>query len=291
MIHLTHKPVKYEPRFSWDLAKNQKMILMPLGDIHYGSRDFPLNHLCDNISWAIDHGCTFLGMGEYLDFTSHSQRSHMGVLRESTKEILDQMVLEQAQELLSVLAPTKGKWVGMLEGDHRWDFLGGTSVDQYLCSELKCPFLGTSAMIRIAAGVKGHPEADTILYAHHGIGSSRTSGGHLIQVENLLKTFDADIYLMGHSHAKVGSPIDRQCISPDGIHYHRTKILARTGAWLKGYTSSGPLKLNEPAISSRGSYVEQKAYQPAALGGICIGIGWEQIHKSRFYKPALHLSL
>jgi hypothetical protein len=291
MIHLTHKPIPYKPSVTWDLAKNQQMILMPLGDIHYGSRDFPLQHLIDNIDWAIDHGCTFLGMGEYLDFTSHSQRSHMGVLRESTKEILDQMVLEQAQELLSVLAPTKGRWVGMLEGDHRWDFLGGTSVDQYLCSELKCPFLGTSAMIRITAGVKGHPEADAVLFIHHGIGSSRTAGGHLIQVENLMKVFDFDIGLMGHSHGKVATPIDKQVVTPDGIHTHRTVILARTGAWLKGYGSSGPLKLNEPAVSSRGSYVEQKAYQPSALGGIAIGIGYEKIQGSRFFKPALHVSL
>jgi hypothetical protein len=113
----------------------------------------------------------------------------------------------------------------------------------------------------------------------------------LIQVENLLKTFDADIYLMGHSHAKVGTPIDRQAVTPDNIHYHRTKIIARTGAWLKVYAGSEPLPLKQSAHLSRGSYAEQRAYMPSALGGIIIGIGYEQINGSRFYRPALHLSL
>jgi hypothetical protein len=291
MIHLTHKPVAYKPLVTWDLAKNQKMILMPIGDVHFGSEGFPTQHLIDNLDWAIEHGCTFIGMGEYLDFTSQSQRQHLGVLRDSTKQIMDDMVLEQAQQLLDILAPTKGRWIGMLEGDHRWDFLGGNSVDQYLCKELKCAFLGTSAMVRIDAGVKRHPEADTILYVHHGIGSSRSAGGHLIQVENLLKIMDGDIFLMGHSHGKVGSTIDRQAVTPDGIHYHRSKILARTGAWLRVYAGHEPLPNDEPAHKSRGSYAEAKAYSPSALGGVIIGIGYEQIHGSRFYRPALHLSI
>jgi hypothetical protein len=291
MIHLVYKPGTHSPAIPWDLAKNQNMILMPLGDIHFGSQDFPTQHLKDNIQWALDHGCTFLGMGEYLDFTSSSQRQSMGVLRESTKEIIDDMIKEQANELMEILSPTASHWIGLLEGDHRWDFVGGTSVDQYLCGLLHTKFLGTSAMVRISAGVRGHPEADTILYAHHGIGSSRTAGGHLNRVEDLLKAMDADIYLMGHSHPKVGTVLDRQDITSDYIHYHRTKILARTGSWLKGYISHGPLPLTEPASKSRGTYVEQRAYTPSALGSICIGIGYEQINESKFYRPALHLSL
>jgi hypothetical protein len=291
MIHLTYKPSAYNPPIPWDLAKNQNMILMPIGDVHFGSKDFPVQHLKDNIQWALDHGCTFLGMGEYLDFTPSSQRQGLGVLRESTREIIDDLITGQANELFEILAPTRGRWIGLLEGDHRWDFVGGNSVDQYLCELLGCEFLGTSAMVRISAGVKGHPEADTILYAHHGIGSSRTAGGHLNQVENLLKIIDADIALMGHSHAKVGTTVDRQYISPDNIHYHRSKVIARTGAWLKAYASHGPLPLADPAVNSRGTYAEAKAYQPSALGGICIGIGYERITNSKYYKPALHLSL
>ena len=188
---------------------------------------------------------------------------------------------------------TKGRWIGMLEGDHRWEYQDGTSADQQLCRALQCAFLGDAALIRLEIpGVpKGHPEGDVLIYAHHGIGSSRLQGGHLHRVEDLLKIVEADIYLMGHSHAKVSAPIDQQRVTPDGIHYHRTKIIARTGAWMRGYLSSPPLPLDKPAVESRATYVEKAAYSPAAVGGLCFGVGAEQIEGSDYYRPTLHYSV
>jgi hypothetical protein len=110
-------------------------------------------------------------------------------------------------------------------------------------------------------------------------------------VENLLEWVDADIYLMGHTHAKVAAPIDYQTITPDGVHTHRTRMLARTGSWFKGYSSTGPYEANEAARLSRGNYVEQKAYTPTALGSPVFGLGFERISGSKYYKPSLHCSI
>jgi hypothetical protein len=196
-------------------------------------------------------------------------------------------------EFIDILKPTKGRWIGFLEGDHRWDFRDGSSVDQLIARHLKGYFLGTSAMIRFKFhGVpKGHPEADCTLFCHHGTGSAQTQGGSLNKVENMLKAFDADIYLMGHVHSKIAAPIDQQQITPDGVHSHRTKLIARTGAWLLGYASGSPRSLDDAAVLSRGSYVEQKAFIPSALGGLAIGLGVEKIHKSKYYRPRIHISI
>ena len=117
--------------------------------------------------------------------------------------------------------------------------------------------------------------------------------GHIRLILNRLgkisQGFEADIYLMGHSHAKAAAPTDRQYLSPNNHHYHRTKILARTGGWLLGYNSSGPKDLSESPSQSRGSYVERKALTPSALGGLCIGIGYEEVEKG-FFRPTLHYS-
>jgi len=290
------KPTPQEVGFT--LAKNQKVIIMPLGDIHYKpDNEFPTKKLKEHIEWGLKRGAWFLGMGEYLDFTSVSQRRILHPLRDSQKAMIDNHVLSVAQEVYEILRPSKGRWIGMLEGDHRWEFssgdLSGRSVDQYLCELLGCDFLGSSTFLRLHAkdNLRGHPEADCLIYAHHGIGSSRTMGGHLHRVEDLLKWVNADIYLMGHSHAKVSAPVDRQEISPDGVHYHRTKLIARTGAWLMNYLSKKPLPLDHPASSSRGTYQEVAAYMPSALGGLCIGIGYEQIKGSRYYRPTIHYSV
>lgn len=253
--------------------------------------------LREHIQWGLDRGAWFLGMGDYLDFTSNSQRKLLSPLRDSQKEQLDSLVQSQADELYHILSPSKGRWLGMLEGNHRWEFQTGekqgTSVDQYLCKKLECDFFGTLAGIRLhfSNTPANHPEADCLICAHHGLGASRTQGGQLHRVEDMLKFFDAEIYLMGHGHSKVASPIDRQQISPDGKHHHRTKLLARTGSFLRGYVSHEPHSLDKPASLSRGSYVEEFAYAPSALGGICIGIGYERIPDSSFFRPTIHYSV
>lgn len=299
MIVLTYKPKKFKivvEEFVNHLAKNQKMLLMPVGDIHEGSDGWPKEKFLYQLKFGMDRGATFLGMGDPLDFTSDSQRAIIAPLRDSTKKQLDDFMTERTERFAEMMNFTKGRWIGMLEGNHRWQFQDGTTTDQLLCRKLGCEFLGTSALIRISQGVSGHDEADCKIYAHHGVGGGRTAGGHLTRLEDLLKSFDADIYLMGHVHTKVNDPIDRQYVSKEGIHYHRTMLMARTGGWLRGYVSSPPKGLDVPAIESRGSYVEAKAMMPTSLGGLCIGIGYDEVEEARIkygiklYRPTIHCS-
>lgn len=292
MIVTTYRPIKYRNVVKvFTLAKNQKMLLMPLGDIHEGSEGWPEHKFMAQLEWGMERGATFLGMGEAFDFTSTSQRSLLDPLREGTKKQLDNFMMTRVERFIKLISFTKGHWMGMLEGDHYWQFQNGFSSDQILCQRLGCPFLGTSAFIRIGFGIRRHPEADCTIYAHHGIGGGRTVGGHLTRLEDLLKWIEADIYLMGHVHTKVSDPIDRQYISKEGIHYHRTKLMARTGGWLRGYVSSKPKGLTAPAVESRGSYIEKKAMMPTSLGGLCIGIGYDEIDGSGYYRPTLHYSV
>jgi len=289
MIITKYRPVVYPKQHI--VTKNQKILLMPLGDIHEGSEDWPKKKFVEHLKWGIDKGATFLGMGDPFDFTSDSQRAIMAPLRESTKKQLDDFVRERVEKFAELIAFTEGRWIGMLEGNHSWQFQNGRTTDQLLCERLGCEFFGTSAFIRVAFGVQYHPEADCTIFVHHGIGGGRTVGGHLNRLEDLLKWIEADIYLMGHVHSKVNDPIDRQYIGPDGTHYHRTKLMARTGGWLRGYASSPPKEITAPAIESRGSYVEKHAMMPTSMGGLAIGIGYDRIEHSRYYRPTIHIQI
>jgi hypothetical protein len=291
MIIKKYVPIRSTPKVKFSLTSNQKLLLAPIGDIHYGAQGFPIRLFKETVQWLLDRGAFFLGMGEAFDFSSRSQRVQMAPLRDATKKEIDVWISDQIKDLSELLSKTKGRWVGMLEGDHYWTFSDGTTSDQRLCKDLDSDFLGTSALVRISMEIKDHPEGDTIICCHHGIGMSRTQGGQLLRVEDLLKMFDADVYLMGHSHGKLLSPIDRQCITPDGVHYHRTNIIGRTGSWMRQYLSHKPLDLREPAVESRGTYAEKKAYIPASIGCPLIGIGFEKIHESKYYRPTLHYSI
>lgn len=293
MVVTTFKTNGWEQKIPFLLTTNQRALIYTVGDVHYGDPGFPEHTFIEALKWACDRGAYFIGVGDYLDFTAYSQRKLLAPLRENVRQQIDGMLREQAQKLADLLAFTKGRWIGMIEGNHRWDFFNGTSVDQYLCDSVNCPFLGSMALVRLIPKdmPKNHPEASAVICVHHGIGTARLIGSHLHRLEDMLKWVNADIYIMGHSHAKLAAPIDEQSLTPDGIHYHRTKLIVRSGAWLKGYDSHEPIDLDEPAFMSRGNYVEEKAYMPSSLGGVCIGVGYEKIHRSEYYRPTIHFSI
>jgi hypothetical protein len=276
------------PRIKCMLSPEQRYLLVPVGDVHFGSEDWPEEKFLEDIRWAYDRGAYFIGMGDMLDVTPESQRRHALPMRSDTKEIFGNDARAKAARLAEMIRFTRGRWLGMLEGNHRWEFQDGTTSDQLLCRLLGCDFLGTMAMVRVVME-EFHPEGDLVVVLHHGTGGAgSTVGGQLSKPEFLLKWVGADLILMGHSHAKLVGNIDRLHLSPDGKVYSRPTMVARTGAFLKAYAAKDPLPLDEPAYLSRGNYVEEKAMLPNSMGSICFSVGAERIEDSKYWRPVLH---
>ena len=286
------------------LTPSQQVLLMPVGDVHAYSPHWPEKRFQDHIKWGMDQGAYFIGMGEYLDFTSASQRAILSGLRGSQKSMIDDMVKKQVEKLFKLIEFSKDRWLGLLEGDHYHQYQNGITVDQHLCQLLNCPFLGTSTLMNIRLRLPGeqHKGVDVTIFAHHGTGGGRKQGSHLHRVEDLITMIEADIYLMGHSHSKANAPLDRLYRTTDGYLYHKTKLIARTGGFLRGYSGMVPQKLTCPAEMSRGGYVEEAAYVPSALGGLVISLGMKQIeyrtemtgrgrHGRRLMVPDIHYSV
>ena len=289
------------PKHKFQLTPHQQMLLMPVGDVHAWSDGWPEDRFRDHIKWGVSQGAYFLGMGEYLDFTSTSQRDILRKLRGSQQKQLDGMLRTAVERLAKLMKPSRGRWLGMLEGHHYHQFQDGTTTDQYLCQLLDAPFLGTSTLMTVRLGRPsgGSDGCDVIIFAHHGCGSGgRKQGSHLHKLEDLLGWIEADIYLMGHTHAKVTSPVDRLYRTHGGYLYHRTKILARTGGFLRGYVAHEATERTSttvPADTLRGGYVEQAALAPSALGGIVLSLGYKRIVESGgkvdLTVPDLHFSV
>jgi hypothetical protein len=282
-----------QPKYSFKLTPHQQILLMPVGDVHAGSEGWPAQRFKDHIQWGIDRGAYFLGMGEYLDFTSTSQREVLRGLRDSQRRQIDDDRRGDVEKLYKPIETSTGRWLGLLEGDHYYEFLDGTTTDQYLCQLLKAPFLGTSTLfdVRLKSG-RGNNGCTVTIFAHHGSGGGRRRGMHLHRVEDMMTIAEADIYLMGHSHSKISDPVDRLYRTPGGYLYHRTKILARTGGFLRGYVGRPPQ--DGPAYKSRGSYVEAGAYSPSALGGLVLSLGYKRVvgtDGKDIIIPDLHMSI
>jgi hypothetical protein len=197
---------------------NQQVRLIFWGDVH---RDSP-NHA--NRAWQnfLDYcrplkDTWYFGMGDYVDSGSTSERdcvhSILKRLHEGTK--IDLSVLAQAKvDLLEEeLGFMRGHLIGLLNGNHYWQFEDGTNTDQKLCGALneglpkekRCKYLGVSSFVRLTFDISGRRHTLDI-WAHHGKGASRFTGTSIKRVEEMQEYALADIFVMGHDHKRAGVP-------------------------------------------------------------------------------------
>src|SRR3972149_892366 len=281
----------------------KRLKLAPIGDIQYGAQGCDLGKLARHIAFGKRKGWRFLGMGDYIDVFSPSNRQEMmrayAGMYESPKEMIDEAVLGLTNTLFEkALKPSVGKWLGLLEGHHYAEFADGSSTDHYLTQLLQSSFLGTTGFIHLYLADCPVPLR---IWCTHGSGSSVTTAGKMPHMERAGFDFEADIYLEGHIHRKFGIPLDtlkavdfppgHEATKPiraegtEDIHIaHTTKLLAFTGSFLRGWFQGS----ESPAGYSRGSYAEQKVMRTIPTGGLLITA--EMIKEDWGWRPDIFVS-
>ena len=263
-----------EKHITYKVMPNESVTLMPIGDAQVGVEAADLKRLKSHVEWGFHKKhALFLGMGDYVDMASPSNRRTLKAagLYDTVTEALQVKAQEDIKTFLQHTMYTKGAWLGLLQGHHYMDMADGTTSDMKIAEALRAPFLGDAAIVRIIfdkhKDVDGLPlKAD--IWCHHGRGGGVGAAAPISLLEKTARGFDADIYLMGHQHKKVATPIDEMFWSRDGRMLHRTKLLACTGSFLKGYLANS---MSEGRAG--GTYVEKGMMTPVSLGGIVIELG------------------
>jgi hypothetical protein len=254
--------------------------IIPLGDIQLQpNRDtVDIKRLKRVIAWGVENDARYLGMGDYVDMESPSNRERLAGAGyyDSVRDALDLQAEQLEGELQEILAPTKGKWLGLIEGHHYHVHQDGSTSDTRLAKYLGCPFLGTAAYIRVAFESKSHVvKPGFTIWLHHGRGGGKLLSTPLNQLEHVIKGFEADVYLVGHHHkanAARHSRIYPKFGAKRGWLEHRDVFLATTGSFLKGYLE-GHKKEGRPG----GLYPERGMMNPVSLGNVII---WARPHWS-----------
>jgi hypothetical protein len=154
--------------------------------------------------------------------------------------------------------------IGMLGGNHYFQFNDGDTTDHILAAALNTKFLGVCSFIRLSIRFKGKPDKRQSLdiFAHHGKGGGGSVGGTFNTIEKMTTTAVADFYLMGHDHKRGCIPsTPRLQLTNSGSKgelnvKERTPWIGRTGSFLKAYENG------------RISYNVDAARSPASLGWI-----------------------
>lgn len=267
----------------------EETIVVPIGDVQLGAQGCDTERLKRNIDWGMEHNAYFLGMGEYLDILSPSNRQKVRsmALYDTAEDMLEEITSQKVSEFLQIVRGSEGRWLGLLEGHHFFEFRDGATTDTMIAQALKAPFLGTCAFVRLKYKVSQTSSITCTIWCHHGVGSGQKAAAPLNRLENIMPYFDADIYLIGHQHKKVATPIDQIYMTrqyPFKLQY-RTKIIACTGGYLLGYLQGSTQGRPFP----RGTYVEKGMRPPVSLG--CILLFIRPVHNNHTSRIDLNVGL
>lgn len=269
-FHLHEVRVKAKP--------GQRFTFIPFGDVHRDAPSFAEDHWRDFRARAEDaakhENALFLGMGDYIDCASTSERTIINDerLHESTRAMIEGHARGAVSTLTKELSFMRGRLMGLLGGNHYMQFHGDATSDHLLAHNLGAKFLGVCAFIRVtfcddsrkghSGGGSGATSID--IFAHHGRGGGVLCGSPFNVVQKMQDVADADIYLMGHDHSKGVIPARPRLRLTTGCGTlsvkERTPALGRTGSFLKAY---------EPGMPN---YNVDACRPPAALGWIEFGL-------------------
>ena len=260
-----------------------RLKIKPFGDIHRDS------HNCDVKRWKAwlkhaeethDEYTYYVGLGDYNDFASYTERKQLKGLHESTCEKLDKVAAADVAKLCDELSFMKGHLLGLIHGNHEWEFLDGQLATEKMCEILDCPFLGYTAYVRINCNVMGDSCVTTDLFLCHGKGAGRLLGSTINSIEKAANIFhDADIYLMVHDHKRGAMPKTVLYTNQQMEVREKLQWFGRTGSFLRGFVEDTP------------SYVVGAMYPPTSLGTIGFEIEHQRIReggRNYFVKNILH---
>lgn len=257
-------------RYSVPTKNKRTHTLVAFGDVHrYGK-------LCSDDRWlkflrearSIEHPL-FLGMGDYLDMFSGSERRAIrnDDLHEQSIDTLEKFYYERLDQFAEEIGFMAPHLVGLLEGNHHMKFQDGTTSTQYLCRKLKCKYLGNQCFVRLSfqrTTINGTAVYLT-LFASHGLSSmARTVSGGFNAVEKMELVAEADIFLMGHNHQRGAIPFSKVHLLdlPGGLLkvVERRGYFVRTGSFMRSY------------VPGERSYTANRLLRPADLGPVPINI-------------------
>ena len=263
-------------------TKSHKVLVAPISDLQWSGAQGPTavtiaqRHIARVLGYEKE-GWTvrFVGLGDYIDFLSPSNRQRLAsaALYDSADQVIDEKAHQLVEEVFNtILKPTRGKWLGILEGHHFYEAQGSTS-DMWLAEILECSFLGTETYIRLEP-------SGIVLWAHHGVGGGQLPSAPINKLYHVAHGLvGADVYMMGHTTKMGVVRLSRP--TPD---WNRTKPdLTHSDIYLVsvGGFSKSTIVGHKQGRIVRGDYAEQKMLTPSPLAAPLVWVDGKGTPKVR----------
>ena len=241
-----------------DGSIDEWIYLVPIGDIHLGNAGCDEKKVIELVRWISEREDVYwLGMGDYVDCINYSdKRFDPNTVSERYMANLSNAVPMQIEDVINLLLPIADKCIGLHRGNHeetirlRYHY----DVMYEMWKLFKAPILQDSAITRLRFRDNSTHRFAFDIFSTHGTAGGRKGGGKINRLEDMIGFYDADVYLMGHSHIKETETKSTLYLDNQLNLKVRKRILAVTGCFLRGY---------QQGVSS---YVEKWGYPPTDTG-------------------------
>jgi hypothetical protein len=219
-----------------------------IGDLHIGSLNCRKEAFERTIDWCNENDAYVYTMGDLIDaITPNDVRFDPGNVDREFLTMSEQ--LDYVEEQLGRLKP--GLFKGMVSGNHygKWATKACVNEKVKMCKRLGGDFTALRVLLDIKL-----KESTTTLSFWHGAGGGYEMGAVANRMAKEPRAFDAEIYLMGHSHRLFHFPSIK--LTNARLREDRQQLVqfVNTGCYLASY---------EEGI---GGYGESKGYSPQAIG-------------------------
>jgi predicted phosphodiesterase len=173
--------------------------------------------------------------------------------------------MAQMNYLIHAIKPIKDKILCAIPGNHEEKFRINNSIDlMYMINhDLKIPVGDYMSFLKIKFDRHQfqHAVKPMTIWLQHGWFAGRKMGGKVNQLMDVANTYEADMYLSGHSHDLFATTLERMTVPERTLDIIKTKkTFINTGTFLETVTKRGT------------SYGEMKAYPVAKIGSARIKI-------------------
>lgn len=255
-------------------SESETWHLVPFGDVHRDSPHCAVERWREDLAdWRKLKNVLFIGLGDYTDFLSTSERVRVGGgegLHGTTNSTLDRLARRQIHALAKELDFMRGRLLGLINGNHYYQFRDGTTGDHLLAQLLGTEFLGVAAFVRVVFRKPACRSAAALdIFAHHGAGTGQKPSASLAAVGRMAEWVEADIVLQGHDHKRGALPLNPILTLSQNrngpLHVReRQRWIGRTGSYLKAYVDGEP------------SYNVDAGRGPCSLGHIRFDLNFER---------------
>lgn len=220
--------------------KGERLVLLPMGDFHYGHPTCDVEMLEDYVRWAEGRDDVYvLGNGDWMECAIPGSKG------DPFTGISPQKQLDYLIELFTPLARKK-RLIGIRTGNHedRIYRLTGLNPVKSIAGYLKVPYLSATAFHHFVLG-----KNEYIAISRHGHSGSRYTHTKMAFLKRMAMTYDAHIYVEGHTHDLFAFPTPY-------LELYNGNVQIRKRFFVNSGHSLGYL----------GSYAQEKGYEIGKSG-------------------------